>query len=189
MARTPVKAGIFVGSTMGDTMDAAELIAKQVRREAGVQVPLFDVEGLDLSAMLDFDLILIGCSTWDIGQLQASWDRQFDAFRELDLSGKLVGFFGAGDQVFYDDTYQDAIGILADAAEDAGARLIGLWPVDGYLHTGSKGQRGDHFVGLALDFEHQIDLTEERVQGWVAKVLGELEEQGLELAIDSEAAV
>ena len=170
--------GIFVGSTMGDTMEAAGLIARQLRRKAGVSVPVLDIAGLDLTVMLEFDVLLIGCPTWDIGQLEASWRAQFDAFRALDLSGKLVSFFGAGDQVFYEDTYQDAMGILADAAEESGARLVGAWPAAGYLHTGSRGQRGDHFVGLALDFEHQIDLTEERVEAWTGKLLEELREGG-----------
>src|SRR5690625_368145 len=187
-AAASLRAGMFVGSTLGDTRDAAELIARQVSRETGVKLPIYDIAGLDLTLMLEFDLIIIGCSTWDIGQLEASWREQFDSFAQLDLKGKLIAFFGAGDQVFYDDTYQDAIGILADQAEVNGAHLIGTWPTEGYLHTASRGQRGDQFVGLALDFEHQIDLHEERVAGWVHKLLDELSGLGFGLTGDAAAS-
>ena len=51
---------------------------------------------------------------------------------EIDFSGKKVAYFGAGDQVGYPDTFQDAMGILEEKISDQGGTTVGYWSTDGY---------------------------------------------------------
>ena len=53
--------------------------------------------------------------------------------------------------------------------------MLGSWSMEGYEHEDSKSIRGDKFCGLLLDMVNQEDLTEERVQRWVAQ----LKEEGI----------
>lgn len=71
------RAAIFVGSTMGDTWDAAERIASRLGSTIGAEVPCLEVESVDIRLLEQHDPVIVGCSTWDIGQLQTSWERRF----------------------------------------------------------------------------------------------------------------
>jgi len=44
---------------------------------------------------------------------------------------------------------------------------------DGYTHTASAAQRGDKFVGLALDEMNEADKTADRIAAWTAQVKAE----------------
>ncbi|WP_319559371.1 flavodoxin FldA [Marispirochaeta sp.] len=155
--------GIIYGSSTGNTEAAASII--QSRME-GAEV--MNISGLSsVDDLKKYDLIILGSSTWGLGDLQDDWDVQINNLKKLDLSGKKVAFFGTGDQASYPDTFVDAMGILYDAAAETNASLIGAWPVDGYEHTESRAVRNGKFVGLALDEDNQADLTEERIFGWV----------------------
>ena len=51
--------------------------------------------------------------------------------------------------------------------------MIGYTSQDGYEHETSKAIRGDLFCGLLCDEINQDDLSEERVQNWVAQLKAE----------------
>jgi flavodoxin I len=51
--------------------------------------------------------------------------------------------------------------------------MIGYTSQDGYEHDDSKAIRGDKFCGLLCDEVNQDDLTEDRVQNWVAQLKAE----------------
>ena len=172
--RTP-RVVVAYGSTFGDTADAAERIATALTELAGVEPILMDVAYHDLRELDTFDVWLLGCSTWNIGELQSDWAAKLSALSVLDLHGKKVGLFGCGDQLGYPDTYMDALGILAQRVEARGADLVGPWPIAGYQHTASLAQREGHFVGLALDVTSQDELTPSRIHRWVLQLIDELD--------------
>jgi flavodoxin I len=172
-----MKAAIFYGSSFGDTASAAEILAERLGPKLGHDIPLFDVGQAGPLAFAGYDLLLLGCSTWDGTWLQPDWsDRlgELEALTEADLGGKRFALFGAGDQLSYGYTFVDALGILAELFEERGARLVGRWPVAGYEHEKSRAQRGDYFVGLALDYDNQIDQSRGRVERWADALLAEL---------------
>lgn len=161
---------MFVGSTLGDTRAAGERIADALAASMERPVPVYDIDEVDPARLQRYDKLLIGCSTWNVGELQAAWDRALPAVRKLDLRGIRVALFGSGDQLGYPDTFQDALGILAETFEATGATLDGAWPVEGYEHVASRAQRGDAFVGLALDADYQPELTDERIRAWTSQL-------------------
>ena len=114
------------------------------------------------------DRIILGTSTWGVGDLQDDWEGQMGLFDDLDLSGKKAAVFGLGDQEGYPDSFVDGMGILAEKLSEKGALLVGLWPLDGYEFDDSRAVKDGQFVGLALDEDNQSDLTDQRISDWIA---------------------
>lgn len=175
---------IVYGSSLGNTQDAAEAIAAALNTHE-VASTLINVATIkrDLTPLLAYDTLLLGCSTWNIGELQDDWYDAFPLFQKLDLAGKRVALFGCGDQFGYPDTFQDALGILAKAALASGAALVGRWPTDGYDLYESLGVEDGTFFGLAIDDDNQANLTAGRVERWVGQLVGELQGEASQVAV------
>lgn len=158
---------IVWGSTMGNTENAAELIADKIDGDTN----LLNVSELTAECFHSSDTILLGSSTWGVGDLQDDWEGKIDLLKKLNLSGKKVGFFGTGDAESYCDSFVDAMGTLYNAVKDSGAQLIGCWPTDGYNFSTSTAVVDGNFVGLALDYDNQANLTEKRISDWIKSLL------------------
>ena len=51
-----------------------------------------------------------------------------------------------------------------------GGKLIGKWSTEGYEFDESLGCVDGEFLGLAIDYDNQDDLTEERIEAWVEQI-------------------
>ena len=163
-----MKIGIFYGSTTGNTENAANLMCALI---GGSQMtPVADAVKADLEAC---DLLILGTSTWGLGDLQDDWADSLDSLSGANLKGKKVAIFGLGDQESYFGTFVDGIKNLHDASIEAGATIVGMWPGDGYDFQDSTAFADGLFLGLPLDEENQAELTEERIQIWVDQILRE----------------
>ena len=156
--------GIYYGSSTGTTEKAAEAIRDAIGNGKTVVKNIGDTEVSDLQK---HDLLILGSSTWGIGDLQDDWEGNISLLDSIDLSGKKVALFGCGDQEAYSDSFVDAIGILYHKVVSAGAEIVGKWPVDGYSFDDSKGVVAGEFAGLVLDDDNQVELTEDRIMKWV----------------------
>ena len=107
------KIGIFVGSSGGVTLGAAEKL-KELFEDASLINMEEDYE--DLEQFEEFDVLLIGSSTWGQGDPQRDWiDPLYEMENEKpDLSGKYVAFFGAGDQVTHGEHFVSALAKMKD---------------------------------------------------------------------------
>jgi flavodoxin I len=165
--------GLFYGSNEGHTGAVADRIKAAFDVIEPDMVSVFNIAQVSVEAIARWDKLIFGIPTWNVGQLQDDWDIFFPYLDQLDLSGKTVAIFGLGDQYVYSSTFLDAVGILADKVLDLGADLVGLWPATGYEVEGSLALEKDFFLGLALDEDNQPELTEQRIQAWVAQVVDE----------------
>lgn len=162
------KIGLFYGTQTGNTQTVAELIQQELGGES--MVDLHDIANADPSDFEDYDYIIIGCPTWNIGELQSDWEGFYDDIDNIDFNGKKVAYFGTGDQVGYPENFQDAMGILEAKISSLGATTVGYWSTDGYDFDESKAVRNGKFVGLAIDEDNQSDLTDSRVKSWIAQL-------------------
>ncbi len=168
------KIGLFYGTTGGNTGDAAKRIQQALNELVPDTVEaIFDVANTDVKKMLDYNALILGISTWNVGELQDDWNDAMKLLDEMDLSGKKVAIFGLGDQYGFSDTYQDAMGILAEKALERGAQLVGFTPITGHNFDASRAARDGKFVGLALDEDNQSELSEERIKAWAKQLQAE----------------
>jgi flavodoxin I len=162
------KVGLFFGTQTGKT----EYIAESIQKEFGGDsvVTLHDVADSEKSDFEGYQYIIVGCPTWNIGELQSDWDGMYQELDDVDFTGKKVAYFGTGDQIGYSDNFQDAIGIIEEKISEQGGTTVGYWSKDGYDFNESKALRDNKFVGLALDEDNQSELTDSRIQQWVSQV-------------------
>ncbi|NJL02157.1 MAG: flavodoxin FldA [Spirulinaceae cyanobacterium SM2_1_0] len=166
------KIGIFFGTQTGNTENLAEQIQQALGGDAVAD--LKDVADAEPSDLADYEFLVIGCPTWNIGELQSDWEGLYDQLDDIDFSGKKVAYFGPGDQIGYAENFQDALGILEEKISSLGGKTVGYWPADGYDFSESKALRNGKFVGLALDEDNQSELTDGRIATWTSQLKQEL---------------
>ncbi len=170
-----MKIGLFYGSTTCYT----EMAAEKMRAIIGEDLlDIHNVKDTPLSLMSEYDLLILGISTWDFGEIQEDWNELWDQIDGMPLKGKYVALYGLGDQEGYGEWYLDAMGMLHDEIKKTGANIIGYWPTEGYTFEASKAvtEDGSQFVGLALDEDSQYELSDERIATWIEQVLVEYHE-------------
>ena len=148
------KIGLFWGSTSDNTKIAIEFM-KDYLEAHDFEVDSYDIGEVDVEEILNYDKIIIGCPTWNIGELQDDWDSVFLKFKELDFSGKIAAFFGCGDQTGYPDNFLDAIGILAIPFMEKGGKLIGKCSTEPYDFRESVALVDGELLGLGLDYDNE----------------------------------
>ena len=162
------KIGVFYGSSTGTCEDLAYQIAEKMN------VPKSEVRSADkLSADLvkEYDLLILGTSTWGDGELQDDWYDGVKVLKAADLSFKNVALFGCGDSDSYGDTFCDGIGVLYEDLKDTGCAFLGnKVSTDGYSFSSSIAVVDGVFVGLALDEVNESDKTAERIDAWTTEL-------------------
>ncbi len=157
------KVRVIYGSTTGFTQSAAQRIAAAFGTEA---INVADAVPADFEA----ELVILGSSTWGLGELQDDWNSGIAMLDAVDFSGRKVAVFGEGDQCGFGDSFCDAVGILARKAAERGAVLIGQTTQDGYRHSRSLAEVDGGFCGLLLDDNNEPEKTPERIDAWVASL-------------------
>jgi flavodoxin I len=170
---TPI--GLFYGTNTGFTGLVTDIFVEEFEMVAPDLLTLHDISIDPLEQMLDYEYLIIGCPTWNVGQLQDDWDDHFVELDNLDLSGKKVAIFGLGDQFGYPENYCDAIGILGRKCRERGAELVGFTSTEGYEFSYSVGVEDGKFMGLALDEENESDRSRDRVIDWVWQLVDEFD--------------
>lgn len=160
---------IIYGSTSGNTESAAKSIASAL---ASHTVSTVEVSSASKASFEEAEVLILGSSTWGLGDLQDDWESAIDTLKSANLSGKKVALFGTGDADSYCDTFVDAIGILYEAAIEAGATVIGQTSAQGYSHSESRAQIDDQFVGLALS-DSDSD-NDSKLSAWCEAVAAQL---------------
>jgi len=165
--------GIFFGSSSGVTRKVAELLADEF---SGAQLIDMEEDFDGIEQFEEFDVLLLGSSTWGQGDPQRDWvDPLFDLTNDSpDLSDKKVAFFGAGDQKTHGEHFLSALGKMDDLFLSLGAESYGYTSTAGYDYKFSLAQRGDKFCGLGIDAVNQEELTQERVIAWANQLKNEM---------------
>lgn len=161
--------GLFFGSDEGNT----EAVAYRIQKRLGDEYcDVHDIADVTQMEFAGYDKIILGIPTWDFGQIQSDWEEFWGDLSEIDFTGKVIAFFGLGDQFGYGDYFLDAMGLLHDVVEAAGASIVGHWPSESYEFDASKASiKGqDMFVGLGIDEDQQSELTCQRLNKWCRQI-------------------
>lgn len=160
---------IIFGSTTGNTESVAEKIKSQIG-----DCEMVNADSADVNNLVSYKNIILGTSTWGVGDLQDDWEDFLPKLKEVDLSGKNVAIFGLGDAEAYADSFVDGIGTIYEALKDSGCKFIGQCDTDEYDFADSTAVINDEFIGLPLDEDNESDKTDERIKNWVDSFKGEL---------------
>jgi len=161
------KIAILYGSSTGNTQNVAKKLAAMLNAD------LYDISKPIDNVLLKYNNLILGASTWGLGDLQDDWEDFLPKLVKEDLTGKVVAIFGLGDAEGYPDTFVDSIGNIYKAISDKGCKIVGFTSTDGYNFEDSTGLADGKFVGLPLDEDNEANLTDERLQKWVEQLKGE----------------
>lgn len=169
-----MKIGIFYASAGGVTAKVAEKLAEDFELEEDDVIFMEDdfdgIEQFD-----DYDVLLIGSSTWGQGDPHHEWvDPLMEIADESDFDGKVVAFFGAGDSVKHGEHFCSALGKMHDTFVSKGAKAVGYVDANGYKYEASLAERDGKLVGLAIDDLNEEDKTEARINSWINQLKSEL---------------
>ena len=149
-------------------------IAELIKEEFGDDnLILVNAEEITEEEFLSYDQLILGVPTWFDGELPNYWDEFVPALEDLDLKGKKIALYGLGDQKGYPENFLDGMGIMAEILEEQGASLVGFTSKEGYEFESSRAARGEQVTGLAIDYENQSSMNEERVRAWVGQLKNE----------------
>ncbi|PID93268.1 MAG: flavodoxin [Bacteroidetes bacterium] len=158
------KVGIFYGSTTGNTQGVAEQIQAIFGED---NADIMEVSGAKSADLEGYENLILGCSTWGIGDMQDDFDDFLPELQGANLEGKKVALFGCGDQESYADSFVDAMGEIYATVKDKGCQLVGSVPTEGYEYDESRAVVDGNFVGLPIDEDNQSDLSSSRINQWV----------------------
>jgi flavodoxin I len=156
--------GIFFGSSTGNTSEAAKAIGAAF--DTGT-ADIIDVSKAKSEDFSKYQYLILGTSTWGMGDLQDDWDAKLGELSAADIRGKKIALFGLGDQNSFTDTFVDGMAVLYEKVNEKGAIVTGFWPVNDYDFGDSQARKDDHFVGLVLDNDNQSEKTNIRISKWV----------------------
>lgn len=115
------KALIVYGSTTGSTELLASYIAESMKA-ARIDVRIGNVTDIDVDDLLNYELILLGASTWGEGELQSDFLAFYEDMRGMNLRGKRAAAFGPGDSSY--EYFCEAVDLLEKRLRECGAHLI-----------------------------------------------------------------
>ncbi len=117
------KATIIFGSTTGNTEIVADKIAENL---AGYETQVVYVtDAKDDALVQGADLVIYGCSTMGLGELQEDFQPYYEnRMTAALLKGKDVAVFGLGDKENYEDYFCWSADILSKKVKECGANLV-----------------------------------------------------------------
>lgn len=116
------KAAVIYGSTTGNCETLAEYIYQELKTR-GIDTTLKNVTDVNVSALADYDCLLLGSSTWGDGELQDDFIDFEAAMEGIDLSGKKAAVFGCGETSWPE--FCAAVDIIEARLKGCGAAIVG----------------------------------------------------------------
>ncbi len=160
------KIGIFYGSTLGNCKSVAEKINKKFGIE---NADLINIEKASEKDLKKYKYLILGTSTWGVGEMQEDWENFAHKLEKIDMTGKKIALFGIGDQVEWIDSFVNGMGMLHHSMAKL-ATVVGFTSTEGYNFEISLAIKNNKFVGLAIDDVNQADLTDKRISDWVEQL-------------------
>ncbi|MGM0471467.1 MAG: flavodoxin [Bacillota bacterium] len=111
---------VVYGTTTGNTEELATDITEEL--ENSYEVTTKDVANTEVEELNKYDLIILGSSTWDAGELQEDFVPFYEELADANLNGKQGAVFGPGDTAYPD--FCAAVDMLEERLSDLGVELL-----------------------------------------------------------------
>jgi len=160
---------IVYGSNTGNTAYVAEIISSALSEH---EVKIKNVLSVDIEEFRQYDLLILGTSTWGNGEAQKDWKEVLKKLDKRIIGGKRIALFGLGDSAMFPEQFASGVRNIYDVVIENGGIVIGFWKNEGYNFQSSKALLGDKFCGLIIDQDNESYLTVQRIVDWV-KILDE----------------
>ncbi|MBW1605383.1 flavodoxin [Lactobacillus sp. Sy-1] len=134
-----MKAHVVFATITGNNEDVADIVTEGLE-DLGVEVIETEISQTDATEFLDADICVVCPYTYDEGHLPEEGLDFFEDLKKLDLSGKVYGVAGSGDE-YYEEFYNIAVDSFSDAFKQAHATQgadnvkINLEPEDEDIET------------------------------------------------------
>ncbi len=170
------KLGIIYWPKGGNVEKVAQKIYNRFDK---AKADVYDILSIETTDLVNYDCLIIGSSTvgaetWQDVENNNKWHLLFSELNKINLKNKYIALYGLGDQVLYPENFVDSMDVIRNEFKKRGAKLIGKWPVDGYNFTDSEAIESGYFHGLVLDEDQQPELTNERIDKWLAQLKTEM---------------
>lgn len=134
---TMSKAIVIFGTTTGSTETAAGVVVEALMSK-GVNVLMKNVSDASPDEVGEYDLSVLGASTWGEGEIQDDFVAFYDEMNGDSLKGKNVAVFGCGDSDMFPHCFCEAVDKIRDKAVECGANHIGIaLKIDGDVNAAS----------------------------------------------------
>ncbi|MBT4123975.1 MAG: flavodoxin [Candidatus Pacebacteria bacterium] len=125
-----MKTLILYGSLTGNTQYVAEQISEFLT-QSGIEHEIMNANSFSVKDVLNYDLLLLGSSTWDDGILQYDFDAFFQEVQDFDFTDKKIAVFGCGDSSY--EHFCGAVDTIEKFWQEKGAiKLINSLKIDGF---------------------------------------------------------
>ena len=94
------KIGMFWGSSTDMTSLASEVIKEEIESFEH-DIDSINIRDSGLEPILEYKNVIIGCPTWNVGELQDDWDLLYNDYQKLRFDNITGAFFGVGDKIGY----------------------------------------------------------------------------------------
>jgi flavodoxin I len=112
---------IVYGSTTGTTESMVDVV-KQEMKSSGLDVTVKRASDTIPEELSNYEVLILGCSTWGDGELQEDFIEFEEKMRTTDLKGKKSAVFGPGESMY--PQFCKAVDILEGTLKQCGAHLI-----------------------------------------------------------------
>lgn len=114
-----MKAIVVFGSTTGNTEEVANYVVSGL--QTNHEVTLKNVIDTSPEELKEYDLIVLGSSTWNEGLLQDDFIPFYEQMDGLDLNGKKAAVFGCGESIY--EHFCTAVDTLETKLKELGASI------------------------------------------------------------------
>ena len=127
------KAILIYGSTMGNTETLSEGVVSGLKK-GSMEVTVKNVTEASIDELSDYDIIVLGCSTWGDGELQDDFIDFYEKMNKVKLDGRKAACFGTGDSAY--PQFCKAVDMLEEKLKECGTEiLLESFKVDGDIES------------------------------------------------------
>lgn len=137
-----MKTLIVYGSTTGNTETVANQIGSFLKGN-GCEVTVESAASCNAACIADYELILLGSSTWGDGELQDDMIGFYDELDSISFEGKKAATFGTGEDTW--PQFCEAVNMLEKKVSEKGAAIL--------------------FEGLKVNGE--VDANQAEIDSWL----------------------